>query len=537
MGASIAAEAATGRKPGRRAATFGTAFAAGAAVLLASFASFLTYHGYPLLRAEVGLVALVLAAFALLMAALYAAAQRVGRALLEGGLIFLAIDLNADLLWTAALAGIVAFLIVRRSGISLLGPIALLAAVVLVTTLLGLGERRPAIATTGDASPTGAEAGKPAILHILLDEHSGLEGIEDPALREELASFYRSRGFRIWSRAYSRHFHTVNAIPDMLNFGDPGASEPSMEHVRVGPAAWFERLDRVGYEIHIVESEFADFCADAPEASCTRYWSPSLAALDSAGAPTEGRARLIAAKFASLSAAAMNLATAWDLLATSGPLRPLDLPLLLPRDRGLSSSVAALGAFDELSRRLRRAEPGEAWFAHLLLPHYPYVAGPDCALLPANRWDRRRSPSPRAEREAAWRDQVRCTMRKLDSALEAFAASPGGANAIVIVHGDHGSRITGLDPREDTVGRYSDRDLIAGFSTLFAVRAPEIEPGFEPEPAPVPDLLRAFASSGFRTLDPPPVGAGGHQVVLDDHRWVPRRRVALPETWLRTDAR
>ena len=73
-----------------------TAFAAGAALLLASLANFISYNDYPHFRPEVGIVVLILLAFALAMAFFYRSQRQWGRSLLIGLLAALFVDLNTD---------------------------------------------------------------------------------------------------------------------------------------------------------------------------------------------------------------------------------------------------------------------------------------------------------------------------------------------------------------------------------------------------------------------------------------------------------
>ena len=526
-----ASTALTGKKRRRSAALaeLSVPFLTGTAVLGASLANFLHYHDYPLLRPEVTVVATGIVLVAALVALLYAAFSPLGRACLEALLVFLAIDLNSDLLWLAFLAAIGTFLLSRLRRTSVLPALGILAGVVLLTTLLGLGERRPPIERIAGTAPTATSA--PAILHLILDEHVGLEGLTDPAVRRELAHFYGSRGFRLYSRAYSRHFHTVNAIPDILNFGGSGSSVGSQDGVEVGRTVYLSLLAERGYAINVYESDFANFCSGVSYSSCTRYWSPSLAWIDDLPHSAAEKARLIGYKYWALSSLAVTLSEAYNFLITRPWLRSAGLPFFMLEQRGISSGVSALGALDALTADLRQARPGNVYFAHILLPHYPYVAASDCRIVPPTQWDFRWSSTPLPGREAAYNRQLRCVLRKLDAALDALEASPAGRNAVVVIHGDHGSRITRVEPRADNAGRIRDQDLVAGFSTLFAVRAPRIAAGIDRTPAPAPALLGSLARSGFASVGAARVAPGAHSVMLDDAAWQPRRRVALPRAW------
>jgi len=510
---------------------FAVAVLAGALVLLASLVNLLRHNLYPLLSAEVGLVALGILLIAALAASLYRAMGALGRALLDGLLVFLAVDLNADSLIAAAAAGAAAIALGLALRRSLLPFIATMAGFVLAASLAGIG-RGQAPPPPAAAGPPAAVPDRPAILHLILDAHIGIEGLAGgdrarAAIGRDLSRFYLSRGFRLYGRGYSQHFHTVNAIPHMLNFGAPPPSpEPPREGARLAANSWFSALAGRGYQIHVRQSEFLDHCGHPAVVRCAGYSSPSLRALAASPLSAPDRAGLIATRFALLSGAMAGLSKVYE----AGAAR-LGAPNLGTSLGGRVSMINALAAFDALIADLRGARPGEAYFAHLLLPHYPYGLGPDCRLKEVGRWMVRRSAEPRRAREAAYFDQLRCTTARVDAALAALAASPAGRNAIVVIHGDHGSRITGLDPIAENAGRFGDADMIAGFSTLLAVRLPGRPGGYEDEPVPVAALLAALARSDFAAL--PEQGAGPRPplVVLDDAGWVPRRTQPMPAGW------
>ena len=502
-------------------------FAVALLVLAASFANFLNYHSYPLLRPEVLMVLAGLAAAALLFGLLHAGASQFGKALLDGLLVFVAVNLNSDSVLAAGVAALVfAFARLARD-ISLHPILAIVSAVVLASGLAGLSERREAITTVKQPQPPARQA--KAVLHIILDEHGGTGGASDAGFRRQLTDFYVGRGFRLFDRAYSRHFHTVNAIPDVLNFGHAGESRNVEESLDIGSTAYLSRLPRQGYRLHIYQSDFADYCRYSAFASCTTYWSPSMALLAEEPLPPAAKARLLAFKFAALSSLALTVANGLDRVTHLPWTRPLGLPVIAPKERAVSSSLGGLAILDRMAADLRRAQPGDAYFAHVLAPHFPYVADGDCRILPPSRWQYRRSARPVEAREAAYRQQVGCVMRKLDRVIAAFESSPGGRNAVIIVHGDHGSRITRKDPIEADAELLSSADLMAGYSTLFAVRGPGLAAGIEPRPFATPDILRQLAASNFQSVEG--IRPGDNQVHLEGPDWTVGKRFSIAGAW------
>ena len=103
----------------------------------------------------------------------------------------------------------------------------------------------------------------PLLIHIILDEHIGVEGLPPEigaarALRGELIEFYTSRGFRLFGGAYSEYANTFNAVANLLNFADrevnhsfvkPGTDGREWD---LNESAYFSMLQQRGYQLHRV---------------------------------------------------------------------------------------------------------------------------------------------------------------------------------------------------------------------------------------------------------------------------------------------
>ena len=504
-----------------------------AALLAASGTNFLRYHDYPLLSPEVGWFAVFLGMMALGMSALYVVQNRYWRAFVETAIVFLAVDLNTDSPIATAIAASAALIYLILRGGTLLPLITIMFGVAFLTSLIGLGETRAFLERKEQPSSVAATA-LPAVVHLILDEHIGVEGLpannaEAVRVRDDLKASYMSHGFKVYGGAYSEHLHTVNAIPHILNFGDrPEGTIAQDDGVILGKTRYFEAMKSQGYKINILQSDFAEYCSSASYESCTTYWPHSLKLLRHHRFTPQERAYLMAFKFLSLSRGIGNLAAILDYAATVsfGPTFPrLDIDL-----RSRTSSVGALAAFDLLNSRLVRAQPGEVYFMHVLAPHYPYVASADCSLRRPSAWEGRLSTTAQQIRENAYLEQVGCVTAKVNAAVSALSLSSAKDNFVMIVHGDHGSRITKMDPTFGNLGKFDDADMVAGFSTLFALKGPGVEPGYSSERAPVHDLLRQFVEGAFQT---PPVAGGNSapDVYLDDWDWKPRERHPLPQHW------
>ena len=501
-------------------------FAAAAALLSGSLANFLSYNQYPYLRPELGLLALGLIGVSASIGILYAALSRFGRPLIEGLLAAWFVDFNTDSIPLMIAIGVAVAGVGWWRQTSLTGPMAVLGAVVFVTTVLGLGSRPNWIEQeTGSQAGSARATSRPALLHILLDEHLGLEGLatEGPdgkRLAGELRAAYQRAGFTAYGGAYSRYFDTVNAIPDVLNYGTRLGKAIRKGGVEVGPNAHFTALKEQGYRLTIFQSDYADYCTGTAFARCVTYDSSSLTpTLEVPMSPAE-RTQLIALKFLSLSDMFKGAAKGWNAAAKVLPLHPYD------SDAKGSSTVGSIEAMNALAERMNEVRPGDAIFAHLLLPHYPYAVDRGCAYLAWTDWKNRHPRIPIEQRRLAYYEQVRCAMAKVLSLVDLFSRA-AGPNSIVIIHGDHGSRITSTDPYENNLARLRPADLEAGYSTLFAVRAPGIARAFVPQRAPTSQLLRDFTASDFSAAPRPEPGQATVEIVARRSK-KPTREVPLP---------
>ncbi len=504
----------------------------GALVLLASLVNFLGHNEYPLLRPEVGLVAAFFIAVAIVSGLVYATMSGVGRSLLQYVLVLLALDLNFDPI-VAVVGTAVIGLVLRRHMMTFLG---IAAGVVLTTGLAGI-----AAGSGGDGRrlASGLPASDaPVLVHIILDEHIGIEGIlgdapETRAIRDKLKAFYLRNDFRLFGGAYSAYFHSVNSIPEILNFGVEQGRELGFKNGAVmRKNAYFDKLGALGYGIHVYQREYIDYCEVGPIVFCETKRRSDFGDMAEAPLTAVEKARLAVNDMGSLSSFFRGLANSYDLVSALARRYDVALPALRPEQDPVA--FGALATLDQLASELRQAKPGTAYFVHAFAPHYPYVMDRSCQLKKLSDWMHRDATSiARHDREIAYFDQISCVLTKLDAIFAAAASTPAGANAVFVIHGDHGSRMTETEPRVDTKGRFDDNDLIVSFSALFAVRGPGIEPAYDRRRLPVSKLLEAVAMADFHSANYAPAADFTPTVVLTDSSWTPVERHPLPEWWAR----
>jgi hypothetical protein len=487
---------------------------AGAAVMTASVANFLNHNHYPLLRAEVGILLAILLALVVAMGLLYAVSGRIVRTVLQILLLCVALDLNFDGYIVPVAAVALAVLLQGRA----MPFLAVAASVVLMTVLAGMAVAERNQQGTSARTSIAQRADLPVLLHLILDEHIGVEGLpgdmpEASAMKESLKRLYVGNGFHLFGGAYSEHMRTVNAIPRVINFGvDRPWDYANRTRSTLTSNAYFDRLGADGYRIHVSQTDYMNYCANEFVVACETRPAAEQTSIANAPLSTGEKAYLLTTEFAKLSTALTMPAAFYH--RTFYGSQTVALPPLGP-----------LSALDELSAELRSAKRGDAYFVHVLLPHSPYALDANCELRNLADW-RDQWNGPKRERVAAYLEQVGCLNRKLEAVIEAV-----GKDAIVIVQGDHGYRIADVEPGVDALGKFSDRDLVASHSAIFAVRAPGVKASYDHRALPTAEILRQFATSGFRSAQVSVAPDFVPSVFLEDRNWKPTKAHPLPKDW------
>lgn len=154
------------------------------------------------------------------------------------------------------------------------------------------------------------------------------------------------------------------------------------------------------------------------------------------------------------------------------------------------SALPSLPVIDRISADLLAAPGGTAVFAHLLAPHNAYMFDPDCRLRtdlgtwshgfdPTAPGSSNLTPRTRATSYIRYFKQVQCTHRRIAALLQAMDKAGILDRATVIIHGDHGSRISLIGPINKNARQMSNIDLIDNYSTFLAIRMPGRDGGYD----------------------------------------------------------
>jgi hypothetical protein len=274
---------------------------------------------------------------------------------------------------------------------------------------------------------------------------------------------------------------------------------------------YFDRMARVGYNVHVYQSSFIDLCPDNGPATCRTYSTSSLDMLPRLNVPVTTKLAIIGGTFLGQSEAYSRTKEKYQ--TTRLRLQRAHIPMTKWNwEQGTAASVGTMPMFDAVADELSKAQRGTFVFAHFLLPHYPYAYNANCeqprtsTFLNRNDYDRAdvpggimNVPEGRAERYRGYFQQVLCAQKKVDALIAAIPPSLR-QDAIIIVQGDHGSRISLVDPTTVAKVAPSASDYADMFSTLFAVHSPSIERGYDTRVTPITCLLRSLAQSDFKSL-------------------------------------
>lgn len=491
-----------------------------ALLLLAPIVHLLRSHGYPLLRLD---AMLVLAGLALAGLLVGLALRRAGPALrltILAVVIALAWDLwfgEGTLQWAVISVGTIILLVLAlRAHIT---TIAFAVSLALVGSSL-----LPPVAPVKPSETTWAGATRdstlPPIFHFVLDEHGGMAALaEDSALVRELTTWYGTHGFRLFANAYSPYFDTYNSLPNFVNFSMQPVDAAQLQ---IAPPArpevrgnrYFDRLHERGYAIRVYESDYLNMCGTRARrgvVSCFTYPANSLRYLAGMNMRAGARAQVLASW--------MLMNRSWiferSVAGYHRGIRPALARLGIqapPREwRGDQIQPPIGEVLDRLERDLASGAHGTLHFVHLLMPHNPYQYDAGCRPLErlADRLDRDspnaphgvdNTPASRARRLELYGDQVRCLVRQMDAFLAKLDERGLYEGSTIIVQGDHGTRITIRRPEGGAgVGMLTERDLLDGFSTLFAIRTPQIRAGTDTATFAVGDLLSRLVETNFES--------------------------------------
>lgn len=495
-------------------------------IILSHFATYILYAGYTRLLPDMIVIIGALCAVAVCLTVLLQIPSRIFRAMIFAVLTTIVIS---DAIYEFGVADISTRLIALT--ITLLGTLTLIfflrehASKVLIGAFLAMLLSTIVIAafdTAGQASQTARIAQEnddtqPIIVHLILDEHMGAAGMtaalpSGEQIGHDLRQFYERHGFRLFSHAYSQYFDTAPSLASMLNFSDRPFAESHLIRRRYGFSlaenAYLKNISDLNYRIRIYQSNYIDFCQTAAIriAKCHTYKPDNLKSFEITGLPLVERAALVLRMYYSSFTLVKLLKLVEQPVVSWARRWGFDMEGF-GLWHGRVGPLAAAPSFEQLLTDLSHAKGGMMFFAHLLMPHYPYAYTSRCKVrTPISSWSLRwlgdgtNTPASRQKHYAEYFDQIRCMMRKLERLFDVMKRAGSYKNATIVIHGDHGSRINRSTPYSADRTSLSRTDFVDGFSTLFTVKAPGINSGTDARMLSLSRLLRYVTTREDRLL-------------------------------------
>ena len=338
-----------------------------------------------------------------------------------------------------------------------------------------------AAAVVPEPTPTGVALGDPAvkpdIYYIILDRYANADTLSEIYAfdNEPFLDELEERGFSIADHAWANYFKTALSLYSSLNMDyiDPARlgvdmSEPSKfrevqaalrDHL-AGPSA----LKSIGYDdVHL-----------------GGWWEPTATNVDAdISLRYQGSTEFLSAVWGTT-----MLSLLWPpVYGGTGPDGETMPFVELARD-------GALYAFDALEDTAQR--PGPTFvFAHILLPHPPYIFNADGSFVDAY------TAKHRPER-VNYVEQLQWTNKRVLQAIDRLMAhDPDEPDPIILLQADEGPFPPAFSANESGFQWLdaSPREIQQKFGILNAVRLPGIDPaavGFNDESSPVNQFRMVF---------------------------------------------
>ena len=345
----------------------------------------------------------------------------------------------------------------------------------------------------------------PPVIHIIIDEMIGAEGIDRSLLGGEatyqlVRKFHERFNFRLYGKAFSRHMASHMSIPNMLNYDFTDKTPGSYsKYLSQGKWKYLENMQNRGYDINVYQTTHINFCNSGNITKCKTLHP--------------------------FNPASIYISPPKEYKPSSLPKNSIVIGLLLQQPSRSYSSyigfkfIARIAKdwyfaprydvqsfnlwFDEYSNDVVEAKDGNMFFAHFLAPHEPFILNQNCETRPVwkNRYflkehEKLEGDAFREARKAYYRDyyqQVACVFKKLTEFMENIEKLQPFKHATIIIHGDHGSRISSGQYYENL----SERDFVDNFSTLFSIRSLKVKPGYDLRSVSIHRLFAEIFSSQY----------------------------------------
>jgi len=434
--------------------------------------SLLWRRDYPFFTSEVSLLFALVVVLSLFFSFLVSRARSTVSYLLTGILVLFVFSIQFDLLLEGMIICIAVtalLMFMFRDKFRVYG-ITIIAALVVGAWLDSQSEHAASEPRTRLAS---RDSSLPPVVHIVLDGFIGIAGLPPyPAseiIRDKILAFMEANHFHLFSHAYSRYAVTSESLDATLNYRHDGEGVAAyggqdFSAYIMKENAVFSAMEALDYRLNVYQTNHLGLCQSNPDKldRCWQYDHPDI----------------------------LSVRDNPSIMFRAGAL----LSVLLDQSRVLSKTVYRYGAFpqfmlavydprlfDTLKEDIGKRGNGNYFFAHALIPHGPFAYQPDCSVDYNTPPGLRRaflesepplSPIMYEIRYGLYFGQAECALRTLQSLIDSMKREGLYDRAIIVLHGDHGSRIVSHSPLFRNKALLTADEYRSSFSTLFAVKYP-----------------------------------------------------------------
>ncbi len=347
----------------------------------------------------------------------------------------------------------------------------------------------------------------PPVIHIMLDGFAGIEGIpknivHGNALRHQLQQFFTHNNFTLYTKAYSHYLRTYNSVSNLVNFSSKPQSHYyfNKDSDNLKQNRYFEMLGKMGYQIHVFEfSQMINYCEPNryPVTYCYTYPAASLKIIKSLNIAPFDKYLFVLKSYLLWSEGYQMLKAAYEQY-----LLPVTryFGISMPRVKWYQARTSAIWiptVFNHLTKAVIAHPDGSFFYAHILGPHSPYVYNAHCKLIKnpmkwqINLYDNLplNTDISRIKRYQLYENQLMCVTQQLQHFFTRLKKVGIYQKAIIIINGDHGSRITKVLPTINMKNKMNEQAFKDCFQTLFAVKMPHAKPQLIYKMIPIQNIL------------------------------------------------
>lgn len=482
-------------------------------ILLTSYVLFFEQHNYSFLNPEGIWGIILITVISIVSGVICMVGGRIIYCLVIGAFITFFIDIQFN--WLSGMGGVgllfsvLVFCIlnwVMKENFFKIGLAMFATYLTFTGILLIFGNDPMDINLTGKVSAS-VDKSLPRIIHIVVDEHIGLEGFpieieQANEIKNKLTQLYLKNDFQVFGGAYSHYAKTRNSVPAMLNFS---ATNVDLKFVSKKGAGWlvnsneyFKELSSMGYAINVISTIHLQYCQhNIPMvANCIIFPHWDFGAMDRFDLDLFDKMKILSSTYLKRSFIYKEVRSKYqENRERLSSWISMGVPQWTWDNWRNMSALNSLVVLKGMSNEVLTLPPGNVLFGHILLPHSPYVTGKNCEIKkPIGNWENsevNEKGTLRVKKYQSYFEQLQCLHLMLSDLFIEMKKNGIWDNSIIIIHGDHGSRLWLARPHPDNKTRVGRQDLVDGFSTFFAVKHIGKAGEYYSSIRPLEELLRA----------------------------------------------